>query len=710
MQLDTSFDKQNSEDHYVVTGLFGSDVDFGVYKAPKLAGVKCLFFSNSDVIGEYAQARGWLFIRTFHPVLRDDFLETSLQLKWVKYLQFLNESAVAEYRLKIPKSVLYFDHKFYVTPEHVSNILNRSSDASLLIRKTPVAKLSIKTEIEAALPDERYSRYMEPTKAFVNNFLSHGARSDVTICNTGLIHYRDLAASKQLADRVYHTCQSLKQPECQIVWAVHAQAFEDRIDVIEWNDPLVGDIEWQDPKVYTADYMPKAGAATAREPSLGIVVAGFHRSGTSSVTGILHHSGISSGNDLMDANEYNPKGYYESWGLVRLHDRLMTSKGVDWATSLEQKAPLSEDELLKLRSYFDERAEQSDGAWCMKDPRIGRYIFEWKRAVPELKVLMLYRAPNASALSLQTRSIREFVNHQGTLELGRRFYDDPDLALRLWIEHNEAYVAFCQANPDDCLVVGHAYIVNGFDAVRAASDKFGVETPAESASRFMNSSLLSRSRSIYVGSSDLRERALSVWRALCQMDVACKDQAEAVKTVEDHLILDVEGKAARAEQLEIFAEHALKRLQEQHGEVDRLNSEKSELHGEVDRLNLEKSELQKEKNRLYAEKEQLYILRRFAGNSSNRLNRKFRLRRDCYALRKSKMFDEEWYIQQNPDVKKAKCDPLEHYVCFGASEGRDPSPMFSTIKYLSLYEDIVNAGVNPLLHYAMYGQKEGRSH
>lgn len=331
--------------------------------------------------------------------------------------------------------------------------------------------------------------------------------------------------------------------------------------MIDWNDPLVCDLERQDPKAYAADHMSKVGGATLREPSQGIVVTGFHRSGTSSVAGMLHHSGISAGNDLISANEYNPEGYYESLRLVRLHNGLMTSKGVDWATPLEQKAPLSEGELLKLRSYFNERAEQSDGAWCMKDPRIGRYIFEWKRAVPELKVLMLYRSPSASALSLQTRSLREFAKHQGRFELHSRFYDNPDLALRLWVEHNEAYVAFCQSHPDDCLVVGHAYIVNGYDVVTAALDKFGIDTPAENASRFLDSSLLSRSRSIYVGSPDLRERALSVWRDLSQMDVACKDQDKAVKMVEDHLILDIEGQAARAEQREILAEYALKRQQ-----------------------------------------------------------------------------------------------------------------------------------------------------
>ncbi|MEQ9258613.1 MAG: hypothetical protein RIG84_05905 [Roseovarius sp.] len=736
--------KQGPKDHYVVSGLFGDDVNFGVYKAPIIPGVKCLFFSNSDVIGAYAQSQGWRFIKTFHPVIEDDRLETSLQSKWVKYLQFLDDNALAEYSLRPPQSVLYFDHKFYVTSEHVSNILNRESDASILIRKTPVVKESIQTEIEAALPYERYSRHMEPTKAFVNSFLAKGAKSDVTICNTGLIHYRNLSEAKELADRVYSSCQSLKQPECQIVWAVHAQSFADKIDVIEWNDPLVADIEWQDPEVYPADYMPQTGAVGAREPGHGIVVAGFHRSGTSSVAGMLHHSGISAGNDLLDAKEDNPKGYYESWGLVNLHDGLMTRKGVDWATSLEEKAPLSKDDLLKLRAYFDQRAEQADGAWCMKDPRLGRYVFEWKRAAPELKFMILYRSPNASALSLQTRSLREFAKHRGTLEIMRRFYDDPDLPLRLWVEHNEAYVAFCQAHPNDCLVIGHAAIMQGFDALKAASDKFGIDTPAQSASSFLDKSLLSRASPFHVVSADLHKRALDTWSALCAMDISCEDHAGAVQAVADQLILDTDGTLARAKLLERFANFALKQLETQHGaarsnfwhirkleaEIEKLNSEKGELHREKnqllshkawldqerDRLIAENGQLNAEKDQLIAEKTDLLeqrvqsVLRRFADNSGKRLSQKLKFKRDCSDLRQSNLFNASFYLERNPDVKTADLDALEHYVKFGAAEGRDPSPDFSTVNYLSMYEDVIEAGINPLLHYAKYGQKEGRSH
>ena|GEM_PF-2838791 len=75
----------------------------------------------------------------------------------------------------------------------------------------------------------------------------------------------------------------------------------------------------------------------------------------------------------------------------------------------------------------------------------------------------------------------------------------------------------------------------------------------------------------------------------------------------------------------------------------------------------------------------------------------------------SRLFDREWYLEQNPDVNAAGMDPILHYIEFGASEGRDPSPSFSTYTYLLANPDVLAAGVNPLLHFILHGAKEGRS-
>jgi len=77
-------------------------------------------------------------------------------------------------------------------------------------------------------------------------------------------------------------------------------------------------------------------------------------------------------------------------------------------------------------------------------------------------------------------------------------------------------------------------------------------------------------------------------------------------------------------------------------------------------------------------------------------------------IRRSGLFDEHWYLENNPDVVQAKVEPGLHYLHFGGMEGRDPNPDFSSKFYLETYEDVKKAGMNPLIHYLRYGRKEGR--
>lgn len=79
-----------------------------------------------------------------------------------------------------------------------------------------------------------------------------------------------------------------------------------------------------------------------------------------------------------------------------------------------------------------------------------------------------------------------------------------------------------------------------------------------------------------------------------------------------------------------------------------------------------------------------------------------------YLIESSSLFDADWYKEQNPDVTEAKIDPLEHFLRYGAREGRDPSPRFSTTKYLQNHTDVQASNMNPLIHYILYGKAEGR--
>ncbi|WP_213218112.1 hypothetical protein [Roseibium polysiphoniae] len=77
-------------------------------------------------------------------------------------------------------------------------------------------------------------------------------------------------------------------------------------------------------------------------------------------------------------------------------------------------------------------------------------------------------------------------------------------------------------------------------------------------------------------------------------------------------------------------------------------------------------------------------------------------------IRNSRYFDGSWYIRRVPNIPFG-LDPARHYYLFGAQEGSDPGPKFSTSSYLARYKDVARTGMNPLVHYLKYGATEGRT-
>ena len=83
-----------------------------------------------------------------------------------------------------------------------------------------------------------------------------------------------------------------------------------------------------------------------------------------------------------------------------------------------------------------------------------------------------------------------------------------------------------------------------------------------------------------------------------------------------------------------------------------------------------------------------------------------KLLRNYFILFKSDFFDSKYYLKENPDVAKAKANPILHYLQFGWKEGRNPSPLFNTSDYISFRPDIVKADICPLVHYELFGKRE----
>ena len=106
--------------------------------------------------------------------------------------------------------------------------------------------------------------------------------------------------------------------------------------------------------------------------------------------------------------------------------------------------------------------------------------------------------------------------------------------------------------------------------------------------------------------------------------------------------------------------------------------------------------------------------------------------RDVITIHKNGLFDKDFYLAQNPDVKqrfihsiywkwrdssnpllraigKWKTATVLHYVFHGVYEGRDPNNFFSTAFYINENPDLLKYNyINPFVHFIQHGQAEGR--
>jgi hypothetical protein len=89
--------------------------------------------------------------------------------------------------------------------------------------------------------------------------------------------------------------------------------------------------------------------------------------------------------------------------------------------------------------------------------------------------------------------------------------------------------------------------------------------------------------------------------------------------------------------------------------------------------------------------------------------KRYTLSRDYNCIKKSYLFDEDYYCKRYPDAAAFSGGPLRHFIEHGWLERRDPSERFSTSYYLAKNPDVARSNINPLVHFITTGWKEGRN-
>lgn len=85
-------------------------------------------------------------------------------------------------------------------------------------------------------------------------------------------------------------------------------------------------------------------------------------------------------------------------------------------------------------------------------------------------------------------------------------------------------------------------------------------------------------------------------------------------------------------------------------------------------------------------------------------NYEWKLAHQIKLLNESELFNEQYYLKNNSDVKATKLSAVEHFLSQGWKEGKNPSKLFNTSSYLLIHPELVEHQINPLLHFILMDQ------
>ncbi len=143
-------------------------------------------------------------------------------------------------------------------------------------------------------------------------------------------------------------------------------------------------------------------------PAAQVVVLGMHRSGTSTLTGLLRLLGLWAGeeDDFPPADDHNQAGYWEHRGVWSVDEAILGALGASWSEVADLDLSRLDGE---SRARLGERARavvrnlDRHGPWVVKDPRLCLLFPVWREILEHPFCVLTYRGPLPVARSLAAR-------------------------------------------------------------------------------------------------------------------------------------------------------------------------------------------------------------------------------------------------------------------------------------------------------------------
>ncbi|MGH9193748.1 MAG: sulfotransferase family protein, partial [Acidimicrobiales bacterium] len=161
-------------------------------------------------------------------------------------------------------------------------------------------------------------------------------------------------------------------------------------------------------------------------PTLPVAITGMHRSGTSMITRALHDSGLhlvgTGADELIEAAEDNPEGFWENKAIRDCNDELLEATGGAWDNP-PALPPVAVDDP-RVAHVADAATAalatlRRHDHWGFKDPRTCLTAAYWLDLEPELRFVICVRHPIEVALSIKRRNQNSYSLGLGLWE---RYY------------------------------------------------------------------------------------------------------------------------------------------------------------------------------------------------------------------------------------------------------------------------------------------------
>lgn len=140
--------------------------------------------------------------------------------------------------------------------------------------------------------------------------------------------------------------------------------------------------------------------SVSNENQTVIGILGMHRSGTSTLSGSLEEAGVYLGRVSIQ-NDFNLKGNRENKEILSFHNKLLKGNGGCW--NAPPNDVIWKKKHRKTRDMII-RGFNGHPLWGFKDPRTLFTLDGWLEAIPDLKLVGVFRHPILVAQSLHRRN------------------------------------------------------------------------------------------------------------------------------------------------------------------------------------------------------------------------------------------------------------------------------------------------------------------